>query len=70
MKMKRRHIVLLSIQARAILDELRSITGARLFPSPRDNDHCMSKSVIFAGKIQADAVVVRLFRLAECNNVI
>lgn len=46
MKMKRRHIVPLSTQARAILDELRPITGASkwLFPSPRDNGHCMSEN--------------------------
>ena len=46
MKMKRRHIVPLSTQARAILDELRPITGAGkwLFPSPRDNGHCMSEN--------------------------
>ena len=46
MKMKRRHIVRLSTQARAILDELRLITGASkwLFPSPRDNGHCMSQN--------------------------
>ena len=35
-----------SSQARAILDELRPITGASkwLFPSPRDNGHCMSEN--------------------------
>ena len=44
MKMKRRHIVPLSTQARAILDELRPITGASkwLFPSPRNDGRCMS----------------------------
>ena len=48
MKMKRRHIVPLSTQARAVLDELRPITGASkwLFPSPRDNGHCMSENGI------------------------
>ena len=46
MKMKRRHIVPLSTQARAILDELKPITGTSkwLFPSPRDNGHCMSEN--------------------------
>jgi len=46
MKMKRRHIVPLSKQARAILDELKPITGTSkwLFPSPRDNGHCMSEN--------------------------
>ena len=48
MKMKRRHIVPLSTQARAILDELKPITGASkwLFPSPRDNGHCMSENSV------------------------
>lgn len=46
MKMKRRHIVPLSSQVRAILDELRPITGNGrwLFPTPRNNGHCMSEN--------------------------
>ena len=46
MKMKRRHIVPLSSQVKAILDELRPITGNSrwLFPTPRNNGHCMSEN--------------------------
>lgn len=46
MKMKRRHIVPLSSQVKTILDELRPITGEgrRLFPTPRNNGHCMSEN--------------------------
>ena len=46
MKMKRRHIVPLSSQVKAVLDELRPITGKGrwLFPSPRENGHCMSEN--------------------------
>ena len=46
MKMKRRHIVPLSVQVKAILDELRPITGNGrwLFPTPRNNGHCMSEN--------------------------
>ena len=46
MKMKRRHIVPLSLQVKAVLDELRPITGKGrwLFPSPRENGHCMSEN--------------------------
>ena len=46
MKMKRRHIVPLSLQVKAVLAELRPITGKGrwLFPSPRENGHCMSEN--------------------------
>ena len=46
MKMKRRHIVPLSSQVKAVLDELRPITGNGrwLFPTPRNNGHCMSEN--------------------------
>ena len=46
MKMKRRHIVPLSSQLKAILEELRPITGKErwLFPSPRNDDRCMSEN--------------------------
>ncbi len=46
MKMKRRHIVPLSSQVKDILDELRPITGKGrwLFPTPRNNGHCMSEN--------------------------
>ena len=46
MKMKRRHIVPLSSQVKAILDELRPITGNSrwLFPTPRNNNRCMSEN--------------------------
>ena len=46
MKMKRRHIVPLSVQVKAVLDELRPITGNGrwLFPTPRNNGHCMSEN--------------------------
>ena len=46
MKMKRRHIVPLSVQVKAILEELRPLTGASrwLFPSPRNDGHCMSEN--------------------------
>ena len=45
MKMKRRHIVPLSSQVKAVLEELRPITGTSrwLFPSPRNDGHCMSE---------------------------
>ena len=44
MKMKRLHVVPLSSQVKAILDELRQITGKGrwLFPFPRNNGRCMS----------------------------
>ena len=46
MKMKRRHIVPLSTQVKAVLEELRTITGNGrwLFPTPRNNGHCMSEN--------------------------
>ena len=46
MKMKRRHIVPLSLQVKDVLDELRPITGNTrwLFPTPRNNGHCMSEN--------------------------
>ena len=46
MKMKRRHIVPLSSQVRKILDALRPMTGEGrwLFPTPRNNGHCMSEN--------------------------
>ena len=46
MKMKRRHIVPLSSQLKVILEELRPITGKGrwLFPSPRNDDRCMSEN--------------------------
>ena len=46
MKMKRRHIVPLSLQVKAVLEELRLITGNGrwLFPTPRNNGHCMSEN--------------------------
>ena len=46
MKMKRRHIVPLSSQVKAILDELRPMTGEGrwLLPTPRNNGHCMSEN--------------------------
>ena len=46
MKMKRRHIVPLSSQVKAVLEELRPITGKGrwLFPSPRNDGHCMSEN--------------------------
>lgn len=46
MKMKRKHVVPLSTQAKSIIEELRPITGKSLwlFPSPRDNEHCMSEN--------------------------
>ncbi len=46
MKMKRRHIVPLSTQAMAVLDELRPLTGSGkwLFPSPRNDGRCMSEN--------------------------
>lgn len=46
MKMKRRHIVPLSSQVKAIIEELRPLTGKGrwLFPSPRNNGHCMSEN--------------------------
>ena len=44
MKMKRRHIVPLSSQVKAIIEELRPLTGKGryLFPSPRNDGNCMS----------------------------
>ena len=44
MKMKRRHIVPLSVQVKAIIEELRPITGKGryLFPSPKSDGNCMS----------------------------
>ena len=46
MKMKRRHVVPMSSQVKAILEVLRPITGNNrwLFPSPRNNGHCMSEN--------------------------
>ena len=46
MKMKRRHIVPLSSQVKAVLEELRPLTGNGrwLFPTPRNNGHCMSEN--------------------------
>ena len=46
MKMKRRHIVPLSLQVKSILEELRPLTGKSrwIFPSPRDNLRCMSEN--------------------------
>ena len=46
MKMKRRHLVPLSTQAQAIIEELRPVTGTGkyLFPSPRNNGHCLSEN--------------------------
>ena len=46
MKMKRRHVVPLSRQAKKILDELRPLTGngKYLFPSPRNDGKCMSEN--------------------------
>ena len=46
MKMKRRHIVPLSSQAKEIIKELRPLTGKTrwLFPTPRDNGKCMSEN--------------------------
>ncbi|MBQ3654092.1 MAG: site-specific integrase, partial [Synergistaceae bacterium] len=46
MKMKRRHIVPLSSQVKAVLEELRPITdqGRWLFPTPRNNGRCMSEN--------------------------
>ncbi|MBQ7154915.1 MAG: site-specific integrase, partial [Synergistaceae bacterium] len=46
MKMKRRHIVPLSTQVKALIEELRPITGKGrwLFPTPRNNGHCMSEN--------------------------
>ncbi|MBR1487032.1 MAG: tyrosine-type recombinase/integrase [Synergistaceae bacterium] len=46
MKMKRRHIVPLSKQAKKILEELRPLTGKGrwLFPTPRNNGKCMSEN--------------------------
>ena len=44
MKMKRCHIVPLSSQVRAMLDELRPMTGEGrwLFPTPRNDGRCIS----------------------------
>lgn len=44
MKMKRRHLVPLSSQARKVLDGLREVTGEGryLFPSPRGGGKCLS----------------------------
>ena len=46
MKMKRRHLVPLSAQAQAIIEELHPITGGGkyLFPSPRNDGQCMSEN--------------------------
>ncbi len=46
MKMKRRHVVPLSNQAKAIIEELRQLTGRGrwLFPTPRNNGRCMSEN--------------------------
>ena len=46
MKMKRRHIVPLSKQAKEIIEELRPLTGKGrwLFPTPRNNGKCMSEN--------------------------
>ena len=46
MKMKRRHIVPLSSQVKAIIGELRPLTGKGrwLFPTPRNNGKCMSEN--------------------------
>ena len=46
MKMRRKHIVPLSSQVKAILAELRPITGKGrwLFPSPRNDGRCMSEN--------------------------
>ena len=46
MKMKRRHIIPLSLQVKAILEELRPITSKRrwIFPSPRNDGRCMSEN--------------------------
>ncbi|MBR1672752.1 MAG: integrase arm-type DNA-binding domain-containing protein [Fretibacterium sp.] len=46
MKMKRRHMVPLSRQAQAIIEELRPVTGRGkyLFPSPRNDKRCMSEN--------------------------
>ena len=46
MKMKRRHIVPLSSQVKAVLEALRPLTGNGrwLFPTPRNNGHCMSEN--------------------------
>ncbi|MBQ6773779.1 MAG: tyrosine-type recombinase/integrase [Synergistaceae bacterium] len=44
MKMRRKHVIPLSSQVKAILAELRPLTGKSkwIFPSPRDNTHCLS----------------------------
>ena len=46
MKMKRRHIVPLSLQVKSIIEELRPLTSKSrwIFPSHRDNLHCMSEN--------------------------
>lgn len=46
MKMRRKHIVPLSSQIKAVLAELRPITGKNkyLFPSPRNDGRCMSEN--------------------------
>ena len=46
MKMRRKHIIPLSSQVKAILAELRPITGKGrwLFPSPRNDGRCMSEN--------------------------
>jgi integrase len=48
MKMKRPHIVPLSRQALAVLEELREVTGYQkwLFPSSRNDGRCMSESLV------------------------
>ena len=46
MKMKRRHLIPLSKQAQAVIEELRRFTGKGkyLFPSPRNDGRCMSEN--------------------------
>lgn len=48
MKMGRRHLVPLSRQAQAVLEELRECTGARrwVFPAARDNDKCLGPDTV------------------------
>ncbi len=48
MKMKRRHIVPLSRQVKAIIEELRLLTGKYrwLFPTPRNHNKCISDSAV------------------------
>ena len=46
MKMKRRHLVPLSKQAQAVIEEIRPLTGDSrwIFPTPRNNGHCLSEN--------------------------